>query len=125
MQYYTSYCARAKDIPSDYLQVSIMRFKPDWYKPDLELKGLAPKADDLLLFKEGKISILEFSKRYNVKVLNTFSIANMDKYFRENYPNYTAVVFMCMEKSESFCHRHLLAQHIMVNSDLDCIELKF
>lgn len=112
MKYYTSYIAVSKKIPSDILQVSIMRFCPNYYTPDMELKGLAPKQDDLLAYKYGKISELEFIRRYNEKVLSRVDGDKLDTYFNSlsNKPN--GVAFICVEKPDAFCHRHLLARHL-------------
>lgn len=112
MRYYTSYIGMSKKIPSDILQVSIMRWCPDYYKPDMELKGLAPKEEDLRAFKDKKISQMEFTRRYCEKVLSQFKPSNMDKYFNnlDNKPN--GVAFICVEKPDEFCHRHLLAYYL-------------
>ena len=125
MEYFTSYCAMGRKIPKDYLQVSIMRYCPDWYKSDLELKGLSPKGEDLMAYKQGSISQLEFIKRYTEKVLKPLNLESMNTYFETNYSRYKGVVFMCVEKSEDFCHRHLLSRYINTNSDLVCTEMEF
>jgi uncharacterized protein YeaO (DUF488 family) len=92
---------------------------------------LAPSAELLNDIKSGKISNEEYTIRYyqelsqNIKKIG-FSSAN--EYFARMISEFSsseweAIVFMCYEKPDEFCHRHLLAA-LMRKNGIDVQEYK-
>lgn len=114
---YTSYFGQIKKISNP---VSISRFPPFWYKgPRYSL--LAPSEQLLNLYKLGKISNPEYTIRFN-DYLKTLDAAKVYETLTQSYGD---CVLLCYEKSNEFCHRHLVSKWLEENLDISVTELKF
>lgn len=102
---YTGYFACVKEYKQAGLTcVSIALKTPDWYH-GATYKALVPTPDLLHDWHDKKLSETEYRERYEAAVLATLTpekiVADLSK-FAEN------VVLLCYEKSDQFCHRHLV-----------------
>lgn len=97
----TSYFSNWRKFKDDQDIYSIVRLKPKWskYKNIIEF---APSTKLLRLYKDNKISEIEYIDMYrkeqekidHLKILNSLKSDN--------------IVLICYEKTEDFCHRHIL-----------------
>lgn len=115
MKLWTYYYARTKDLPSNILPISIAGWGPSGWKFP-EYKKLAPKKDWFWEFK--KTGDTEFyKKKYKETVLDLLTPGEvckdlyeiLEKTNKELGTEYKDVALCCYEKSEDFCHRHLVA----------------
>lgn len=126
MKLYTSCYSSFEKIPKDFLCIGISRYIPKelqtteilnfLYTPN---SILAPSEVLLKDMKEGRISNEEYTVRYfqelgqNIKKLGFSSsneyFAKMISEFERDSSNWQGIVFMCYEKPQEFCHRHLLS----------------
>ena len=109
---YTSYFAKLKDLPDDIIPISICGKAPDWYK-GLQYKKLAPKYDFFMKWKQNNDNEY-YIKCYNEQVLNKIDICTVvrdliDLTNRTKNPFDSDFCLVCYEKSDDFCHRHLVA----------------
>lgn len=111
MKVYTSYYAVENKIPSGITRISIARWKPKGVVA-LEYKLLAPSEALLKKYKEGKIDVNGYAKEYYRDVLKKLTIEEVMRYF-DLVGNGNDVVLLCFEKSESFCHRVLVAEWLI------------
>lgn len=136
MRFYTSYYANFKNIPTNYVCVGISRTCPDGFEGKSNFvfvkdNFLAPPAGLLRDMKDGNETEEGYKRRYIKHILETFSEGRKFKDFpsfiekvEENYKNqYDAVVFLCYEKPESFCHRHILRAMMNKIFRIPCEEL--
>jgi uncharacterized protein YeaO (DUF488 family) len=126
MQFYTSYYGNYKNIPSDYMCVGISRICPfkNWnidnalpnfvfYKHNI----FAPSKDLLDGFKEGKYDENDYKRIYVTQIYNWLNENNMTiktwcEQLAEVFSKYNAIVFLCYETPEKFCHRHILCKYL-------------
>jgi len=101
---YTSYFSKIKNLPNYLEPISISRFSPKWYngKNDLDL---APSEELLLGYKKGEINKEKYKEIY-LKQLNELPKEKITQ-IKKDYKN---KVLCCYEKSEDFCHRHILSE---------------
>lgn len=135
MKFYTSYYAKYKEIPKDYMCIGISRVCPfkDWnisgtfpnfifYKNN----ELAPSEDLLSGYKDGKYTEQDYKRIYVTQVFNWFKDLNMTvgewaERLAEIFYGYRAVVFLCYETPDKFCHRHILRKFMNLQG-IDCEE---
>lgn len=109
---YTSYFGNIKNIPKDWLKVSISLYPPKGMDI-LQCKLLAPSAELLAAYKEGKVSDLEYTREYTKQMQSlpqetkTKLLTSFSKYAYDDTNN---LVLLCYEAPNKFCHRHLLAE---------------
>lgn len=127
---YTSYFAKLKSLPENIIPISICGKAPDWYK-GLQYKKLAPKYGFFMEWKENHDNnyyikcfnrqVLESLNPYRVleeiysllpqDVEDVLSAANCPFWINRDYN----IVLICYEKTEDFCHRHLVADWLNKN----------
>ena len=121
MKHYTSYYSNYKNIPKNYYCVGISRVCPNWFA-DRDLSNfvfyrnnfLAPSENLLAEFKANKISEDEYKKRYAKGLLEGMQAAGYSSIpdwvvaLDNNYSEWEAVVFLCYESPDTFCHRQVL-----------------
>lgn len=128
-------------IPESYLRIGISRFIPKelqttaiknfLYTPN---NILAPSAELLNDIKSEMITNEEYAKRYYKELqerITKLGFSSANEYFARmvseletvNSDGFDGVVFLCYEKPEEFCHRHLLAA-LMQNLGFDIKEWK-
>lgn len=111
MKIYTSYFAVENKIPQGITRVSIARWKPKGVIA-LEYKVLAPSETLLKKYKSGSMDIEKYAKEYYRDVLNKLTIEEVMQYF-DLVSNGNDIVLLCFEKSDSFCHRTLVAEWLI------------
>lgn len=98
---------------AEYMLVGITRFPPKRYE-GLNLPELAPKAETLSAYKNGRISWEEFEKAYLDYLNNNYeSVLKALKCLEVSGCN--RIVLCCFEKSSEPCHRHILANYLNKN----------
>ena len=114
---YTGYFSKIKEYKSlGYTVVSISRTEP--FLVDGKLTLLAPDEKILWGYKNGDINEMEYTSLY-LDQLNKIGIRNILKSIHSFGDD---VVLVCWEKSNKFCHRHILADYINKNSKLNILE---
>ena len=106
---FTSYFANLRNIPSSVTPIAICGGIPSWFN-GLHYKKLAPKIG---FFNEWK------KNHNNQYYIDHFQSEVLDNLHVETViheiltlGNYEDVVLVCYEKSNSFCHRHLVREWI-------------
>lgn len=114
---YTSYFAKIRKFPDNVIPVSIARFTPKGVNIPV-LTELAPTKGILFKYKADN-NKEDYIRDYNEQILDklsAFKIINMienatglkDISVRTD----KHVALCCFEKSEDFCHRHLIADYM-------------
>lgn len=93
----TSYFAKYKEDNG----ISIARFTPKWFKGETYIK-LAPDKELLLAFKNSEITQKEFIELYYLECLKKLDA-------KEVYNDLQGKTLLCVETSDKFCHRHIIA----------------
>ena len=139
MKFYTSYYGNYKNIPTDYFCVGISRYCPDGfmnddYKNFLFVRNniLAPEKELLDDMKSGKETEDGYKRRYVEHLLSYFgegkrydSFEDFINAISENFRDkYQAIVFLCYEKPNDFCHRHILRNLMNRIFHIPCEELE-
>ena len=118
--FYTSYFAKLKKIPDNIIPISICAKTPSWFSGK-EYKALAPSYNILMDYKKDGDKEL-YVNRFNngiLKELNQDTVVNdLLGIAGENKD----ICLMCYEKSEDFCHRHLIAEWL-AKAGYECCEI--
>ena len=118
---YTSYFAKIRKFPSNVSPISIARFTPKGVDIPCILE-LAPTKEILLKYKEDG-NTDNYIKAYNEQVLDKYNTdefisliekASGIKGVADSMNKHVALC--CFEKSEDFCHRHLIADRLERNN---------
>lgn len=135
MKFYTSYYGKYKDIPKDCMCIGISRSCPfkDWninnafsnfvfYKNNI----LAPSEDLLNGYKAGKYSEQDYKRIYATQIFNWFKSIDMSandwaEELADIFSGYKAIVFLCYETPDKFCHRHILRKFMNLQG-IECTE---
>lgn len=139
MKFYTSYYGNYKNIPTDYYCVGISRYCPDGFKDNPDYKNFlfvkdnifAPTKDLLEDMKSGNETEEGYKRRYVEHLLSQFGEGHMYNSFEDfinaisdNFSDkYQAIVFLCYEKPNDFCHRHILRNLMNRIFHIPCEEL--
>jgi uncharacterized protein YeaO (DUF488 family) len=108
---YTSYYANIKNIPSDFVLVSISGgiTKDIENAVDIWDKRLAPNLSIFKEYKKSEKTILD-EKQYVLRFKNEI-LENRDlKTIIESYGKDKDIVLLCYEKPEDFCHRQIVSE---------------
>ena len=95
-------------------QVSIALYSPVWYK-GREYKKLAPKPWFFKKYKSDKDEEF-YIEQYYKEVLNKL---NPEKVYEELGEN---AVLLCWERKEEFCHRHIAADWLINELNIEIYE---
>jgi len=114
---YTSYFGgvRKFNLPQDKL-VSISQWPPKGYTGE-KYKQLAPTPGIIKDYKAGKLSNEDYVPRYIREVLDKLDPIKV-------YHELNGKILLCYEKSEDFCHRHLVWRWFLENN-CDCEEWEY
>ena len=131
MEIYTSYFSMGNKIKAKFkgkvCMLDITRFGLANSGCNFRYSKVAPDANTLNLYKCGAIDEHEYCRRYREETLKYLNIdevfTDFDIYKRATDAD--AIVLVCYEKPNAFCHRHLLAQWITENSQYTVEELTF
>lgn len=120
MEIKTGYFAQKKKYEeSGYTVIGITRCPPKWFD-GLNMIMLAPQYNLVKSLKDGIINEEIFEQEY-LKYLN--SIYNYPKDAINSLSlNFDKIVLCCFEKSDSFCHRHILSKYLNENFGFDITE---
>ena len=116
---YTGYYSKIKEYADSGLtMLSISRTKPEFAKSYIDIPQLFPSDKILWDYKKGKIDNMEYTSKYldQLNELGIDRIIKMIQIFGDN------VVLLCWESPEKFCHRHILADYINKNSNINVEE---
>lgn len=120
MKIKTGYFAYTKKYEElGYRCISIARVTPKWFR-GICLPELAPTFDLLDRYKRGLVSEVDYKEEYEF-MLKRVNIDGVLKNFNKD----DKIIFLCYEKSSSFCHRHILAEYLNTNYGLDVKEYVF
>lgn len=119
----TSYFANIKNLPENFIPISICAKPPVNYK-GLEYKLLAPSYDILMTYKQDG-NIENYIKKYKnilskynqetiLKNITQLLPRNLKEKLKEDNSSVISsknvnIVLICFEKPNDFCHRHLIA----------------
>jgi uncharacterized protein YeaO (DUF488 family) len=109
---YTSYFAKIRKLPDNIVPVSICAKPPKGYQ-GLQYKKLAPSYDILMRWKENHDNA-EYIRRYKEQVLDKLNavdvILDLSRLVYGFNVGEEDICLVCYEKSEDFCHRHLVVK---------------
>lgn len=124
MKLYTSCYSNFSKFPSSWLCIGISRYTPkEFCTTDIQNylytpnNILAPSKELLEDIKNGRINQEEYTKRYFEELgvrIRSLGYSNSNEYFATMISEFSkepweAIVFLCYEKPNEFCHRHLLS----------------
>jgi len=137
---FTSYFAKTKKFPDNFIPISVSQWPPKGYK-GLECKILAPTKEILLSYKNNneseEIKKENYTRDYKKDILAGMNFKSLLKDLEnklsedvldnlETEDIWTSqqihLVFTCFEKSGDFCHRNLIAEE-MKKQGIPCKEL--
>ena len=122
MKIYTSYFAKMKKIPEDIVRISICAKAPDWYD-GIQYKKVAPKYGFFQEWKKNKDNSY-YVEHFNSEVLDTLKAENVYSDLKELSGGKDCVL-LCYEKSEDFCHRHLVGYWLEQKLGVDVEEYDY
>ena len=112
---YTSYFANWRKYKElDSFLISITRFPPKYI--NFKAEGicnwsiLAPSKELLLAYKDGSITKDDFRTKYILQISQNTEVTKAINVIKDSLNNGANVTLLCYEKSEDFCHRHILAE---------------
>ena len=110
MKIYTSYFGNARNIPENYLKMSITRYTPDSIHLSAMLE-YAPWPDELWNYKQSGDQE-KFTERYKKETLELLNPAEEYQKLETLCQRYgaEAIVLLCYEKRGDFCHRRIVAE---------------
>lgn len=104
---YTTYFAKLRKLPAGVVPIAICAKVPDWFK-GLQYRKLIPPYGAFSVWKEDHNDGV-FSESYTEEVLKKLHPMDVYKELIQ-MANTHEVALVCYEKSDSFCHRHLVAK---------------
>ena len=110
---FTCNFANWKKIPLPTTPISIARHPPrNW--DGLEYHDLFPPKELLYLYKNGLVDEKKYAEFYKKQVLDVLSPADVVNSLYDNRKeNDCAIVLLCYEHSQKFCHRHLVSKWLI------------
>lgn len=114
---YTTYFAKLRVLPENIIPISICAKAPSWYK-GLQYKILAPKYDFFMKWKkthDNDMYIKCFKEQVTDNLNANLIVNDLKQMIREKYGEGKDIALVCYEKSEDFCHRHLVAKWLKEN----------
>jgi len=95
--------------------VSIAGKAPNWYKGK-QFRALAPKYWFFKKYKEDNDEKF-YTEQYQKEVLDKLDPKEVFEYLGED------AILLCWEKTGKFCHRHLIADWLMKNLNIEIKEI--
>ena len=114
---YTTYFAKLRVLPKNIGPISICAKAPSWYK-GLQYKTLAPKYDFFMEWKkthDNNMYIKCFKEQVTDNLNANLVVNDLKQMVQEKYGEDKDIALVCYEKSEDFCHRHLVAKWLKEN----------
>lgn len=119
---YTSYFANWRKLKKANIQiVSIARVNPPNLRVCPMVKAFAPSSRLLYDFKYEGITWEEYTERYirELQQIENSKIRGILDLLESHYKN---IALCCYEKPTDHCHRHILAEYISTELDIDIEE---
>lgn len=113
----TSYFAKYKGDNG----VSIAQITPSWYIGK-EYKKLAPKYWILYKYKKGEIDEDQYIELFYKHILSKLDASIVYTELKKLIGS-DDIVLLCYEKSDKFCHRHIVAKWFEEELGIDILEL--
>lgn len=115
--FFTSYYANIRNIPDDYILVSISGDIPDYLKERVDVwdRRLAPNLDLFTEYKnspEGKAREIQYIKRFKNEVLDKRDLNEIIESWDTELLEDKSYVILCYETPDDFCHRQIVAEAI-------------
>ena len=127
MEFRTGYFAKMnKYVEQGYYPISIARFNPKGIKL-MQWIRIAPNQDILQGYKSGQLDELDYEMKYRLQLQNADVIGDWEKMLEivgNLKKDYKGIVFLCYEKSGSFCHRHIFANYMKEKYNIGITELE-
>ena len=120
---YTGYYSQMKKYRQmGMIPVSIAYLTPQWYDGEVCFE-LAPSRTLLKRWKQGEITEEEYKEQYTQFLDNDVQWSKVWKKLKQISTKYknSDLVLCCFEKSEDFCHRHVLAEYL-TDTGIDVVE---
>ena len=118
---YTGYWAKIKEYEQEGLiPVGISGKIPDGFN-GVKYQQLAPKYTWWHEWHDNKLSNEWFKKKYYETVLNELDSTTVVKELQDFGKD---IVLLCYETPEKFCHRHLVAEWLNKNQNLNIYEFE-
>lgn len=108
---YTSYFGNYKNFPAEGYIIGVTRWPPGDVENCIDL---APSEKLLRQFKNKEIDEFIFKLKY-INELNQLNKEKYRKYLFDLEQVYHNIILCCYEKSNEFCHRHILAEWLNLN----------
>ena len=120
MNIFTSYFAKIGKIDDNFFPISISRYTPKWLRGKIQTYSRLAPSEDLLSRYKVDADELRYTKEFNeyLSTLNPHKIVDD----LEGISGGRDVVLLCYERSEKFCHRHLVSDWLVKNG-YECYEL--
>ena len=125
MKFVTSYYAN-KDIPDEYIKVSISGGLADYIEVHHWDTRLAPKKSFFMKYKNsvpGEIREREYIKEFKRLVLVEVQLNDIFKEWSDKFGKNKTFCIMCYETPEDFCHRQLVAEAIEKKYSIEVPEI--
>jgi len=114
MKIYTSYYAKLRKLPENIIPISIALYTPKFYK-GLVYKKLSPTANILSLYKTNGNKNM-FEESFQKQVLSNLKYGDVINDLKL-LSNDNDIALVCYEKSDDFCHRHIVAKWLSSNDN--------
>lgn len=119
---HTTYFANLRNIPRNMVPIAICRGLPAWYS-GLAYEKLAPTYDILMEYKLGEAGGLaedQYINRYRFEILSELDVDEVYETLLDMAGG-KPFCLVCYEKSDDFCHRHIVADWFN-NNGYECEE---
>ena len=128
MKIFTSYYANIKNIPDDYILVSVSGGITKEIEDAISFRDtrFTPKKDFFLEYKnspEGKEREDIYVQNFKEKVLDELNLNEILINWSDEHGVDKNIVLLCYEKPSDFCHRHIIAEEIYTQFDIEIEEI--
>lgn len=120
MKIWTSYFAKANQLPASMIQIAICRYRPRWFT-GRQYPLLAPTGALLQNFKTTG-DTRYYTEQFGTQLMQ-LSLEQVMQDLAE-FSQGRDVVLLCYERPSDFCHRHLVADWLSSHG-YPCEEYKF
>ena len=120
MKIFTTYFANVRNLPQHIVPISISGKAPDWWN-GLEYKRLAPKYSFFSVWKETQDNEY-YIKHFYEEVLSKLTPKQVIDDIVVKLPQETTFALVCYEAPNKFCHRHLVAEWLKTDGDIEVEE---
>ena len=109
-----------RNFPDNILPIAICAKPPSWYD-GIVYKKLAPTYDILMNYKTNPNEQI-YTERFTSEIINRLNFETVISELTQ-LSNGKDIALLCFEKPTDFCHRHLIAKHL-ISLGYDVTEFK-